>query len=86
MTSILRILDVLLDERDREYLFPLVGASAGRGGHASVEKRIEFLENRRLGRSGFRFFTADVEMLYQVLDCRCACLMSSWHLAKNLVD
>jgi hypothetical protein len=64
---VLRILDVLFDERDREDLLLLVGAFPGRRSHTAVkEGRVLFKDGRF--EAGLFVLAADVEVLFEVVD------------------
>jgi hypothetical protein len=70
----LGVLDVLLDEADREDLLLLVGPPAGRGGDAGMEERVVLFEDGRVLRDGCVVdLAADAEVLLQIIDGRCAC-------------
>ena len=66
MNSVLGVLDVLLDERDREDLLLLVGSSSRGGSDSAVKESGELLED-----GGFETrlleISSDVEMLLEVV-------------------
>lgn len=67
LDPILGVLNVLLDERNGEDFFLLVGAATGGGGDTAVEEsRVLFKD----GRFGSRLFVVatNVEMLFEVVD------------------
>ena len=66
LDSVLGVLDVLLDERDREDLLFLVGSSSRGGGDSSVKKSGELLEDGGF-QTRFLEVSSDVEMLLEVV-------------------
>lgn len=82
LDTILGVLDVLLDEADREDLLALVGALARSRRHATVEEGVELLKDGRLGGASFaRGVGADAEVLLEGIEGGSTCAGTSVKLA-----
>ena len=74
LDAVLGVLNVLLDEADREDLLALVGALARSRRHATVKERVVLLEDRRLNRASFgRSVGADAEVLLEGIESGSTC-------------